>query len=78
MTVPPGGGCSWSTSLPAQVPLFLTANVDGKRTVTGIEPVFNSRINPGNSFLVIIEASWCKLPPVCCVFWWDHHTAAGH
>jgi hypothetical protein len=50
------------------VPLFLTAVVDGKKTVTGIEPVFNSRINPGNSFLVIIEARRCKLLLACFVF----------
>jgi hypothetical protein len=39
----------------AQVPLFQTAVVDGQREVTGIEPVFSSRLNPGNSFLVVVE-----------------------
>ncbi len=38
-----------------QVPLFQTAVVDGQRTVTGLEPVFTSRLNPGNSLLVLIE-----------------------
>ena len=41
----------------AQVPLFKTAVVDGRRTVTDIEPVFSSRLNPGNTFLVIIEVT---------------------
>jgi hypothetical protein len=37
------------------VPLFQTAVVEGQRTVTGLEPVFTSRLNPGNSLLVLIE-----------------------
>jgi hypothetical protein len=41
----------------AQVPLFQTAVVDGERTVTGIEPVFSSRLNSGNTFLVVIEVT---------------------
>lgn len=44
-----------SAGAAAQVPLFKTAVVDGQRVVTDIEPVFSSRLNPGNTFLVIIE-----------------------
>lgn len=60
LVVDPGGSV-------AQVPLFKTSVVNGERTVTGIEPVFQSRLNPGNSFLVIIEVSsrGC-LSSICC------------
>ncbi len=38
------------------MPLFTTATVDGQRRITGVEPIFNSRLNPGN-LLVRIHVS---------------------
>lgn len=46
----------------AQVPLFSTRmGADGQRKVAGLEQVFQSRLNPGNSLLVVINVS-----PVLC------------
>jgi len=45
------------------VPLFTTATVEGERRVTGLEPVFQSRLNPGNSLLVVIKATCFRLLP---------------
>lgn len=40
------------------MPLFaVRTNEDGQRVVTGIEPVFNDRLNPGNNLLVRITVS---------------------
>lgn len=46
-----------------QVPLFTTATVEGERQVTGLEPVFQGRLNPGNSLLVVIKAGSFRLLP---------------
>ena len=60
-----------------QVPLFLTADVDGKRTVTGIEPVFSSRLNPGNTFLVIIEVKTVQAALVTACRSWQQHAGVA-
>lgn len=40
------------------VPLFATrVDKSGKRVVAGLEPVFNSRLNPGNNLLIRITVS---------------------
>lgn len=49
------------------MPLFQTAVVDGQRTVTGLEPVFTSRLNPGNSLLVLIEVRQVLSLTMCCL-----------
>jgi hypothetical protein len=50
-----------------QVPLFTTAVVNGQRTVTGLQPVFTSRLNPGNSLLVLIDVRPCDAVLSCPV-----------
>lgn len=40
------------------MPLFTTrVDSNGRRVVTGIQPVFNSRLNPGNNLLIRITVS---------------------
>lgn len=50
----------WNTSICAalQVPLFqVSTDAAGQRQVVGVEPIFNSRLNPGNNLLVRINVS---------------------
>ena len=54
-----GGFWPWC----AQVPLFGTAeDAEGQRVVAGLEPIFNSRLNPGNNLLIRIIV---RLPVQC-------------
>jgi hypothetical protein len=54
---PPQGKLS-PPNLHDPVPLFATRiNSDGQRVVTGIEPVFNDRLNPGNNLLIRVQVS---------------------
>lgn len=40
------------------VPLFATrTEANGQRVVSGLEPIFNSRLNPGNNLLIRITVS---------------------